>query len=239
MNSTSVVTSLKTWLQALLHLFYPRQCVVCGAALQEGEEVMCLSCNMGMPRTHYHLKPDNRVEQLFWGKIPLERATSYFLYHRQSPYAHLVHRLKYDGRRDVGHTLGRFLAAEIQPSGFFRDVDVIVPVPLHPEKQRQRGYNQSECIVRGMSALTKIPVDAASVKRLKHTETQTHKSVYGRWENVQGIFSLCNPERFVGKHVLLVDDVLTTGATLTACADAFAGVEGVRFSVLTLSVAGE
>ena len=233
------IHTLKVWLQAFLHLFYPRQCVVCGAALQEGEEVMCLACNMNMPRTDYHLKPDNRMEQLFWGKMPLERAASYFFYHKQSPYAHLIHRLKYDGRRDVGKAMGRLLAAEIQPSGFFRDIDVIVPVPLHPDKQRQRGYNQSECIARGVAAVTGIPVDTTSVERLRHTVTQTHQSVYGRWENVQGVFTLRSSGRFAGKHVLLVDDVLTTGATLTACVDAFAGLEGVRFSVLTLSVAGE
>ena len=237
MNSTSVVTSLKTWLQALLHLFYPRQCVVCGAALQEGEEVMCLSCNMGMPRTHYHLKPDNRVEQLFWGKIPLERATSYFLYHRQSPYAHLVHRLKYDGRRDVGHTLGRFLAAEIQPSGFFRDVDVIVPVPLHPKKRAKRGYNQSEWIARGLAEKINKPMDTEHLVHQTENASQTHKSLFDRYLNMQGVFALTDPLAFAHKHVLLVDDVITTGSTLEACIQALLQSPGVKVSVFALAMA--
>ena len=133
--------------------------------------------------------------------------------------------------------MGRFMAAELTVSEFFCDVDVIVPVPLHPRKQRMRGYNQSECVAKGVAAVTGIPLDAASVVRKKHTETQTSKSAYERWKNVDGIFHLRHPERFAGKHILLVDDVLTTGATITTCADVFRDVEGVRISVLTLAVA--
>ena len=129
------------------------------------------------------------------------------------------------------------MAAELSTAGFFGDVDVIVPVPLHPRKQKMRGYNQSECIARGISAVTGIPVDTASVARMKHTETQTRKSSYERWENVDGIFCLRRADAFAGKHVLIIDDVLTTGATTTACADALKEVEGVRISVLTLAVA--
>ena len=124
-------------------------------------------------------------------------------------------------------------------AGFFDGVDVIVPVPLHPHRQRERGYNQSECIARGVSVVTAIPVDAAAVLRTKHTETQTRKSAYERWTNVEGVFLLSHPERFAGKQLLLVDDVLTTGATTTACADVFRDVEGVRISILTLAVAGD
>ena len=174
---------------------------------------------------------------MVWGKLPLERATSYFFYHKGSDFRRILHQLKYGGRKDLGETMGRFMAAELTVSGFFHSVDVIVPIPLHPRKQRMRGYNQSECIAKGVAAVTGIPLDAASVMRRKHTETQTSKSAYERWENVDGIFHLRHPERFVGKHILLVDDVLTTGATTTACADVFRDVEGVRISVLTLAVA--
>lgn len=128
--------------------------------------------------------------------------------------------------------------AELAATGFFRGIDVIIPVPLHPRKQKLRGYNQSECIARGVSAVTGIPIDVSSVLRRRHTETQTRKSAYERWENVDGIFLLRYPERFVGKHILIVDDVLTTGATTTACADALKDVGGVHVSILTLAVAG-
>ena len=225
------------WWLALVRLFYPKHCVVCGAVLQDGEEAICLKCNMDMPRTGFHLEEGNPVERMFWGKLPVRRASSYLYYRKGSGYARILRVLKYGGRRDVGIVFGRFMGEDLQASGFFQGIDVIVPVPLHPRKRKARGYNQSECIARGLSAVTGIPVDAASVKRLKHTDTQTHKSAYERWENVAGIFELEHPEKFAHMHILLVDDVLTTGATLTACADAFAGTEGVSISILTLALA--
>ena len=228
----------RIWLCSLWRLLVPRCCVVCGNTLQEGEEVVCLRCNMDLPRTGYHLKPDNPVERALWAKMPLVRASSYVYYRRGGSYASVLHLLKYKGRKDIALSLGKQAAAELMPSGFFEGVDVIVPVPLHPRKQRSRGYNQSQWLARGLSAVTGIPVDGKSVTRDKDTDTQTHKSVMERQDNVAGIFSLHAPEAFKGKHVLIVDDVFTTGATVTACADALDGVEGVQVSVLTLAVAG-
>lgn len=230
---------LQKWFRSWAHLFFPRRCVVCGACLQEGEEVLCMRCNIDLPRTGYHLSADNPVERLCWGKIPLQRGTSYFFYRKGSAFRRILHLLKYDGRRDIGEKMGRFMAAELLDCGFFEEVDVLVPLPLHPRKMRQRGYNQSECIVRGVSTVTGIPICTTAVVRKVCTESQTRKSVYERWENVQGIFGLCHAEQLAGKHVLLIDDVLTTGATLTACADALAGVPGIRISILTLAVAGD
>lgn len=229
--------TLKTWFLSFVQLFFPRQCAVCGDPLQEGEEGICIKCNMDMPRTNYHTHKDNPVERLFWGKMPLERATSYFFYHKGSDFRRILHQLKYGSRKDLGVVMGRFMAAELVSTDFFRDIDLILPVPLHPRKQKLRGYNQSECIARGISVVTGIPIDTTSVVRNKHTDTQTHKSVYQRWENVDGIFCLNNSKFFAGKHILIIDDVLTTGATITACADAFSKVKGIRISVLTLAVA--
>lgn len=231
---------LRLWSSSLVHLLFPRTCAVCGATLQDGEEGICLRCHMSMPRTNYHKQKDNPVERLFWGKVPLERATSYFFYHKGSDFRHLLHLLKYGGRKDIGCLMGRFMAEELKESGFFEGMDVIVPVPLHPRRQRERGYNQSECLAKGLSEVLGLPVDTSSVRRQIHTQTQTEKSVYERWENVKDIFYVAAPARLAHKHVLLVDDVLTTGATTTACADALAdGVEGVRISVLTLAVAND
>ena len=193
---------------------------------------------MDMPRTNWHLEKDNPVERQFWGKFPLERATSYFLYHKGSDFRHILHQLKYEGREDIGRTMGRFMAEEIRSSGFFDGVDFIVPVPLHPRKLRERGYNQSERLSEGIAEVTGITMDVRAVCRRVYSQTQTRKSAYERWENVAGIFEVEHPERYAGKHILLVDDVLTTGSTITACADAFAGVEGLRISVLTLAKAG-
>lgn len=229
--------TVKYWFGPLFHFFFPRCCAVCGASLIEGEDTICTRCNIDMPRTNYHKMKDNPVERMFWGKFPLERATSYFFYRKGSDFRRILHQLKYGGRKELGAVMGRCMAAELLPTGFFEDVDVVIPVPLHPRKQRARGYNQSEWIARGVFQVTGIPVDTSSVIREKHTNTQTRKSIYERWENVEGIFKLRHPERLVGKHILIVDDVLTTGATTTACADVFREIGGIRISVLTLAVA--
>lgn len=235
----TITNLIKKAVQSLQHLFFPRCCIVCGTALREGEEMLCLRCNMDMPRTNYHLQKDNPVEKLFWGKIPLERATGYFFYQKGSRFGHVLHKLKYSGRCDIGEAMGRFMAAELQTGSFFDGIDVIIPIPLHPKKQHRRGYNQSEWLARGISRISGLPMEADAVIRIKDTETQTHKSAYERWTNVNGIFRVKQPERFTGKHILLVDDVLTTGATTTACADAFGGIEGISISILSLAVAAQ
>lgn len=228
---------IKDWLSSFLSLLFPRCCLVCGRPLAKGEECICTMCNINLPRTNYHLQEDNPVEQLFWGKIPLERATSFFFYRKGSDFRQILHQLKYGGRKELGATMGRYMASELLPSGFFKGIDVIIPVPLHKKKQQLRGYNQSEWIVRGIAAVTGISVNTESIIRRKNTETQTRKSTFERWENVDGIFELYSSEHLQGKHVLVVDDVLTTGATTVACASALMEVQGIRISILTLAVA--
>lgn len=229
--------TLRTYLASLLHSFYPRRCVVCGTPLVEGEQGLCTQCVLRMPRTGYHTQEGNPVEVSFWGRAQLERATSYFFYEKGSDFRHLLHRLKYGGRKDLGYLMGRVVATELRESDFLEDIDLLLPVPLHPRKQRERGYNQSACLAKGLSQVTGIPVNTTSLIRRRHHESQTHKRRYDRWLNVDGIFALRHPERLAGKHLLLIDDVLTTGATITACCDALKEVEGVRISVFTLAVA--
>lgn len=228
---------IKDWLSAFLSLFFPRCCVVCGRPLAKGEQCICTVCNMKLPRTDYHLRKDNPVEQLFWGKLPLERATSFFFYRKGSDFRKILHQLKYGGQKEIGAIMGRCMAAELVSSGFFQDIDVLIPVPLHKKKQKLRGYNQSEWIARGISGVTGIPIDTESIARQKNTETQTHKSIIERWENVDGTFYLTHADTLSGKHILLIDDVLTTGSTTVACASVLQETEGVRISVLTLAVA--
>ena len=228
---------IKDWLGSFLSLLFPRCCVVCGRPLAKGEECLCTMCNINLPRTDYHLRKDNPVEKLFWGKIPLERATSFFFYRKGSDFRQILHQLKYGGQKGIGAIMGRYMAAELLESGFFEGVDVILPVPLHKKKQQLRGYNQSEWIARGIAAVTGIPIDTESVVRRKNTETQTRKSSLERWENVEGIFELHHAESLTGKHILIVDDVLTTGATTVECASCLTGIEGIRISVLTLAMA--
>ena len=228
---------IKDWLHSFLSLLFPHCCVACGNALVRGEECICTLCNMNLPRTNYHLRKDNPVEQVFWGKIPLEHATSFFFYRKGSDFRQILHQLKYGGQKEVGAIMGRYMASELLASGFFQGIDCIIPIPLHKQKQRIRGYNQSEWIARGISVVTGIPINTEAVIRQKNTETQTRKSVFGRWENVEGIFELQGSDSLVGQQVLIVDDVLTTGATIVACASCFMGIEGIRMSVLTLALA--
>ena len=228
---------IKDWLGSFLSLLFPRCCVVCGGPLARGEECLCTMCNINLPRTDYHLRKDNPVEKMFWGKIPLERATSFFFYRKGSDFRHILHHLKYGGQKDIGAIMGRYMAAELLESGFFEGVDVILPVPLHKKKQQIRGYNQSEWIARGIAAVTGISIDTESVVRQKNTDTQTRKSSFERWENVEGIFQLYHAESLAGKHILIVDDVLTTGATTVECASCLAEIEGIRISILTLAMA--
>lgn len=225
------------WIHSFLSLLFPRCCVVCGKVLVEGEKYLCMHCNLDMPRTHYDTRPGNPSEQMFWGKVPVERAASYFFYNKSGNFRFILHQLKYRGRKELGEAMGRMMAGELLGSGFFKTVDCIIPVPLHKKKQQLRGYNQSEWIARGVAAVTGIPVMASAVVRKKHTETQTRKTRSERWENVTGIFVLLQPGLFVRKHILIIDDVLTTGATTVTCASVFNGVEGIRISVLTLAVA--
>lgn len=229
---------MNTWFHSFWSLLFPRCCVVCGSPLSRGEECLCTCCNINLPRTGFHLRKDNPVECLLWGRIPgLKRASSFLFYRKGSDFRRILHLLKYGGYKELGEVMGRYMAAELSSGGFFDGVDMIIPVPLHRKKQKLRGYNQSEWIARGIASVTGIPLCAECMIREKNTETQTRKSTFERWENVEGIFRLCDTVHFEGKHVLLVDDVLTTGATTVACASAFARVSGIRISVLTLAVA--
>ncbi|WP_455667913.1 ComF family protein [Phocaeicola sp.] len=223
----------------LWELFFPRCCLICGNRLSHGEKMLCLNCLSGLPRTGFHLQKDNPVECNFWGKFPVERATSYLYYAKGGDVRQLLYELKYHNNKEVGEIMGRTMAAELMPSHFFEGIDLIIPVPLHRRRERQRGYNQSGCLAQGISAVTGIPVHPGIMVRSRYTETQTHKGQYERWENVQDLFVCSFPEQLENKHVLLVDDVLTTGATIVSCADALRAVPGLRISVLTLALAGD
>lgn len=230
---------MKTFLTDLWELFFPRCCILCGSRLCHGENILCTRCLAELPRTGLHLRADNSVERNFWGKFAVERAASFLYYTKGGDVRRLLYELKYYGNKEAGEVMGRIMAAELLSSCFFEGVDWIIPVPLHPRKERRRGYNQSDCLARGISAVTGIPVSAEMLVRSRYTETQTRKGQYERWENVQNIFLCPSPRLLQNKHVLLVDDVLTTGATIVSCADALRRVPGLRISVLTLALAGE
>lgn len=220
-----------------ISLLFPRLCYGCGNHLLRNEVLICTGCYISIPRTNFHLKEDNPVAQLFWGRCLIEKAAAFSYYTRDSRIRHLIHQLKYKGIKDVGPEIGRIYARSLCKSGFFDDIDIIVPVPLHPSKRRKRGFNQSELISDGIAEVSGLATDYTTVKRVTRTSTQTRKSRYDRWTNVEGIFEVANPERLMGKHILLVDDVITTGSTIEACAGEILRIEGTRVSVLALAYA--
>ena len=221
----------------LWDLFFPECCIICDERLKH-EHFLCFRCLATLPHTNLHLQRNNEVERNFWGKFPVERASSFLYYAKGSVVRQLLYELKYYGNKEIGGFLGRYMAAELLPSGFFEGIDYILPVPLHRKKERLRGYNQSEWL-KGVGSVTSIPVLSDVMERCKYTETQTHKGLYERWENVCDIFVCNTPAILQGKHVLLIDDVLTTGATIVSCSDALKDVADIRISVLTLALAGQ
>ena len=228
---------LSEFLNDFISLIFPNICICCDEPLVNQEKVICSKCNIDLPRTYYHLAVNNPVEQLFWGRIPIEKATSYFLFQKGSQYQKLLHYLKYKGMRYIGVELGKKFAAELGQTNYFADIDLIVPVPLHPKKERKRGYNQSLAIAEGLALNLKKETDSTNLFRKQYSETQTRKSRFERWENVSDLFDIKSPERFSGKHILLVDDVVTTGSTLEACAQAVQKQAPVKVSIATLAFA--
>jgi len=224
-------------LDYLVELLFPRLCVVCGDKLIEQEQWICLHCLHHIPRTNFHLEPDNPVSRLFYGRVNIENATSYFYFTKGSKYQTLLHELKYKGMKELGEEMGKHFAIDLLQSPEFRSVDVICPVPLHPSKERKRGYNQSWWIASGIAKQLNKELSANNLHRVTATETQTRKSRFDRYLNVDGIFALKDTEAFSGKHILLIDDVVTTGATLEACASAILSTTNAKVSIATLATA--
>jgi len=221
----------------LLELFYPTLCITCGSRLVSQEKYVCIKCWNDLPVTNFHEKPENKVEQLFWGRIEIENATSYFAYKKGSIYQHLIHAIKYRGLKELGFETGKRFGAVLSESVPFSSIDMVIPVPLHPVKHKKRGYNQSEWIAMGISETLRKPLNVSNVKRSVHTETQTKKNRFERWKNVESIFEILGPKELIGQHILLIDDIITTGSTLEACAYQLLKIEGVKVSIATLGYA--
>jgi ComF family protein len=218
-----------------ISLLFPRLCYGCGNHLMRNEELICTECYVQIPRTNFHLKSDNPVSQLFWGRCRVERAAAFSFYTRDSRIRKLVHQLKYKGIKEIGPELGRIYGNTLKSSEFLEEIDLIIPVPLHPSKKRQRGFNQSDLIACGLSESTGIPVESGFLERITVTKTQTRKSRYDRWTNVQDIFRVTGQTRLNNLHILLVDDVITTGSTIEACANELLKGENIKVSVVALA----
>ncbi len=226
----------------LLALFYPDLCLACEAPLVSGEQHCCTDCRVSLPYLSYHLPDPVRAEsplvRRFWGKVPVRYAVAYLQFTAQGRVQHLLHQLKYERQPEVGEVLGRWFGAELAAVGYGAAFDLVVPVPLHPQKERQRGYNQAARFGEGMADGLGLTQAAGALVKLDETTSQTRKGRLARWQNVTGGFAVAEPETVTSRRVLLVDDVLTTGATLEACAVTLLAAGALEVSIATIATAG-
>ena len=223
------------WITRILDFISPRLCVVCGERLSPTERSLCTKCLLHLPRTAFQFSPtDNPMAQLFWKITHIQRAAALIYYEPHSEVAQLIYQLKYDDRPDIGQDMGRLIANEFQMAHYFDDIDLLVPVPLTRKRYSQRGYNQSEQLALGISDITRLPIDGKALLRKHFHQSQTALSRHERQENVADMFEVRDNARLEGHHILLIDDICTTGATLTACVHACRDVIGLRISILTL-----
>jgi len=227
----------ETILADLKHLFYPHVCTGCGSDILTADNLLCAKCFSNLPVTLYAQYANNPIEKIFWGRIPLSAAHAEYYFAKESLIQHLIHQLKYKGNTAIGEYLGQLLATSLLKSNRFNNIDALIPLPLFPDKERKRGYNQAAVICNGMSGIMNVPVLNNVLIRQRFTETQTKKHRAERWENVESSFAVKNESLVRGKHLLLVDDVITTGATLEASGQCLLRTGEVKLSVAALTAA--
>lgn len=232
-----MLNAVRQYTEDFLSLFFPDVCCACGGHLVTHENLICTSCIYDLPRTNFQLSDNSPVAVQFWGRVPFVYASAFLYFSSHSKVQSLIHHLKYKDRPELGVLLGEMYAKSIKNLILASGTDLIIPVPLHPSRLKERGYNQSSCIAEGLSSILGIPFKENYLLRNKATETQTRKLRFSRFENMQEVFSIDNPSELEGKHIVLVDDVITTGATIEACALKLLSVPGVRVSVLSLAFA--
>lgn len=238
--------------KAVFSLLFPPACRMCGLYMEADSDILCPQCMLDLPRTEQAEKRDNLTEMTLIGKpsalvrdtgqfyvtskkrMHLERAAAFLFYEKEHPIQQLIHKMKYADQPRIGFQLARQAAMEFQYADFFDGIDIIVPIPLHPKRLRERGYNQSEYIAKGISDITGIPVDTTHVTRIRNTPKQALQKGDDRINNVKEAFAVNHPEQMYHKHILLVDDLITTGETVRACLHAMKRFRGAKFSVFAL-----
>lgn len=225
-----------TFFNDLISLLYPKTCIGCGSEeLIHAEAVLCVECMAALPETNFHLKQNNPVSKVFFGRIPVESATAYAYFTKHSIVQNMLHELKYKGNVHAGIVMGEMFARKLKSCNWLADIQAVIPLPLHRKKEKKRGYNQAAVICRGITNVADIPVLDRVVARSKRSETQTRKSRLERWTNIESKFDLINAGAIENKHILLVDDVITTGATLEACGREILKAKGSKLSIASFA----
>lgn len=230
---------LRESLTDFISLFYPSYCFACNEGLAKGEEILCTKCRLDLPRTNYHCNQKNPLYNRLYGRLPVQFAAAYLLFRKGGKVQQLLHALKYMNHPEIGITLGRVYGRELFEYGYHEKIDGIVPVPLHESRQRKRGYNQSEEFAKGLAEILSKPVLGKAVQRVTRTDTQTRKTKLKRWYNVKEVFEVKDAEAISGRKILLVDDVITTGATIEACGQALLQAQCESISVASIAYAQE
>lgn len=228
---------INTLLTDFIALLYPQVCIGCGSALLHHDRMICFKCSIDLPHTHFESVNENSVERLFWFKTKIEQATSGFFFSKKSRIQKMIHAFKYHGNEEAAVFMGELLGNILQKSIRFKEIDAIIPVPLHPAKFKKRGFNQAERIAVGMASKMNIPVLINALIRVEHSETQTKKALFNRWTNVKTIFKVYDSSLVNGKHVLLVDDVITSGSTIESCANQILKIPNTKVSLASLALA--
>lgn len=223
------------YFEDLLSLVFPEICNACGKPLYKHENLICNYCKIKLPYTNFHTQKDNPIEKIFWGRVPLEKAGAFLYFHKGNRVQHLMHRFKYKGKSEIGELVGSIYGYELAKTNYFSDADMIIPVPLHPDKQKKRGYNQSEWFANGLAKALNIPSQNNILVRQIASSTQTKKNRFERWQNVETIFNVVQQHNLENKHIILVDDVITTGATIEACAHTLLKAAPCKVSFLALA----
>ncbi|WP_342647044.1 ComF family protein [Mucilaginibacter sp. CSA2-8R] len=227
-----------TYIGNFINLLFPRLCQACNGSLLGSEHLLCTNCLFNLPYTGFHLQPDNVVARQFWGKADLQGVYALLYFEKGGHVQHLMHQLKYKNMPAIGNRLGAIAGEQLSQTSTFSNVDAIIPVPLHKSRMRERGYNQSSHFAQGLAQKLNAPVIKHQLIRSVKTSTQTRKNRFERFTNMQQVFAITNPETLKGKHVLLVDDIVTTGSTLEACAQELLKIPGVKLSIAAIAYTG-
>ena len=228
---------LKSLLSDFLHLIYPHNCEGCGSDTLNQDSFLCAKCLYQLPHTGFIEKADNPLERKLYGRLNVQHAGAGFYFSKDGLLQHLVAQLKYKNNKEMGLYLGKLLGYQLMDCKRFDDVEILIPLPLNRKKENKRGYNQSEIICQGIASVWNRPIVTDAISRVINTDTQTKKNRSDRWENVDGVFEVTNAEKFIGKHIALLDDIITTGASIDACGNKLLKVSGVKLSVISVGYA--